>query len=116
MHKLLLRQLRRYGGSVEAIPPEWQRFIAAVNEAYYQAEDDRALLERSLELASHELLERNQQLQKAKEAAEEGQQGGSPADVHAGGPRGGRFRSVIHLACFVRRRPFRAGGGARPGE
>jgi signal transduction histidine kinase/DNA-binding response OmpR family regulator len=74
MHKLLLRQLRRYGGSVEAISPEWQRFIAAVDEAYYHAEDDRALLERSLELASHELLERNQQLQKAKEAAEEGQQ------------------------------------------
>ena len=66
MHKLLLRQLRRYGGSVEVIPPEWQRFIAAVDEAYYHAEDDRALLERSLELASHELLERNQQLQKAK--------------------------------------------------
>jgi GAF domain-containing protein len=43
-----------------------------VNEAYYQAEDDLALLECSMDLASQELLDRNQQLQKAKEAAEEG--------------------------------------------
>jgi signal transduction histidine kinase/CheY-like chemotaxis protein len=70
MHKLLLRQLKRYVGSVDAIPKEWQWFIDAVNDAYYQADNDRALLERSLDLASHELLERNQQLQKAKAAAE----------------------------------------------
>ena len=73
MHKLLLRQLKRYVGADAAIPQEWQHFITAVNEAYYQAEDDLALLECSMDLASQELLDRNQQLQKAKEAAEEGQ-------------------------------------------
>ncbi|RJQ51926.1 MAG: response regulator [Desulfobacteraceae bacterium] len=46
------------------------RFIHAVNDAYQQADDDRVLIERSLDLASHELLDKNQQLQKAKDEAE----------------------------------------------
>ena len=70
MHKLLLRQLERYVGSADAIPKEWQPFVDAVDDAYCQTEDDRALLERSLDLTSKELLERNQQLEKAKEASE----------------------------------------------
>ncbi|MCZ6760338.1 MAG: PAS-domain containing protein, partial [Gemmatimonadetes bacterium] len=70
MHKLLLRQLKRHVGSADAIPKEWQPFADAVDDAYCQAEDDRALLERSLDLSSQELLERNRQLEKAKEASE----------------------------------------------
>src|SRR5262249_53007166 len=63
MHKLLLRQLKRHIGVLDAIPPNWQAFIDAVNESYHQADADRALLEHSLELSSQELMERNQQLQ-----------------------------------------------------
>jgi len=63
MHKLLLRQLKRHIGVLDAIPPNWQAFIDAVNESYHQADADRALLEHSLELSSQELMERNRQLQ-----------------------------------------------------
>jgi signal transduction histidine kinase len=60
MHKLLERQLRKLGAVPEL--PGFERFIAAVDAAYNQADKDRELVERSLELASQELLERNQQL------------------------------------------------------
>jgi anti-anti-sigma regulatory factor len=63
MHKLLLRQLKRHIGVLDAIPPNWRAFIDAVDESYDQADADRALLEHSLELSSQELVERNRQLQ-----------------------------------------------------
>jgi rsbT co-antagonist protein RsbR len=63
MHKLLLRQLKRHIGVLDAIPPNWQAFIDAVNESYHQTDADHALLEHSLELSSQELMERNRQLQ-----------------------------------------------------
>jgi transcriptional regulator with GAF, ATPase, and Fis domain len=62
MHRLLQRQLKRHIGLVENIPQDWQSFVDAVNETYHQADADRALLERSLDLTSQELLEKNQQL------------------------------------------------------
>jgi GAF domain-containing protein len=62
MHRLLQRQLKRHIGLVENIPEDWQSFVDAVNETYHQADADRALLERSLDLTSQELVERNQQL------------------------------------------------------
>jgi two-component system NtrC family sensor kinase len=60
MHKLLERQLRKLGALPEG--PEFAAFIAAVDAAYTQADKDRQLVERSLELASQELLQRNRQL------------------------------------------------------
>lgn len=60
MHKLLARQIRRVlKGSTEGISP---KFLASVDEAYTQADEDRALLERAMELTSQELLERNEAL------------------------------------------------------
>lgn len=41
------------------MPPEWLPFIRAVSDAYTQADDDRRMLERSLELTSQELLGAN---------------------------------------------------------
>ncbi len=63
MHKLLARQLKKAFGN-EQPSPELESFVAAIDAAYEQADRDRALLERSMELASRELLERNRQLQK----------------------------------------------------
>ncbi len=71
MHRLLQRQVRRYLGSYDYIPEELQRFIQAVDAAYQQSDDDRALLERSLELTSQELLERNEQLRLRREELEQ---------------------------------------------
>jgi light-regulated signal transduction histidine kinase (bacteriophytochrome) len=64
MHKLLERQLRRHvdSASIDALPEPWQRFVTAVEAAYVQADNDRVLLERSIDLVSHELVEHNQAL------------------------------------------------------
>jgi signal transduction histidine kinase len=60
VHKLLERQLRKLGAF--SAPPRFDEFVAAVDAAYAQADRDRQMVERSLELASEELLERNRQL------------------------------------------------------
>jgi PAS domain S-box-containing protein len=62
MHSLLRRQLKRYFGDLDAVPPQWQRFIAAVDDAYHQSDIDRDLFERSLELTSQELLQANSEM------------------------------------------------------
>jgi GAF domain-containing protein len=62
--------LKRYIGSPDEIPQEWQRFIRAIDAAYQQADDDRALLERSLELTSEELVDRFEQLRQRREELE----------------------------------------------
>jgi signal transduction histidine kinase len=65
MHPLLARQLKRHLGVTDLgdLPPPWQDFIAAVGAAYEAADDDRALAERSMEVSSQEMLERNQLLE-----------------------------------------------------
>ena len=62
-HRLLQRQIKRYLGNSTNLPEDWQKFIAAVNDAYYQADDDRARIELTLELSSQELLQANTQMQ-----------------------------------------------------
>lgn len=63
-HRLLQRQLKRHLGNQTNIAlPEIQEFIAAVNEAYWQAESDRTRLERTLEISSEELLQVNARMQ-----------------------------------------------------
>jgi light-regulated signal transduction histidine kinase (bacteriophytochrome) len=63
MHRLLQRQLERHtAGGAERVPPEWATFVEAVDAAYHQADSDRAMLERSLELSSGELLQTNAEL------------------------------------------------------
>jgi signal transduction histidine kinase len=62
MHNLLARQLKRHLG--QRLPPEdLQSFVEAIDAAYEQHEQDRAMLERSLELSSMELLQSNSELQ-----------------------------------------------------
>lgn len=62
MHRLLARQIQRHLGSGFQTTPEMEHFIAAVNEAYHQADADRELNDRSMALAGEELNTRNQQL------------------------------------------------------
>ena len=66
MHKLLLRQLKRYLSAerVDTLPPAWQPFVQAVDAAYTQADADRKLLERAIELSSSEMQERYETLLK----------------------------------------------------
>ena len=63
-HSLLKRQLQRCfeDSSLDALDPHLQKFIEAVNDAYQQSDEDRSLLERSLELSSDELLQANSEM------------------------------------------------------
>lgn len=62
MHRLLKRQLDRYVGGIDAVPEEWKAFIEAVDAAYQASDTDRAMVERSLELSSKELLQANSEM------------------------------------------------------
>lgn len=62
MHRLLERQIKRFLGNKTELPPDWELFLAAVDEAYASADADRGMIERSLELMSRELNERNSEL------------------------------------------------------
>jgi signal transduction histidine kinase/DNA-binding response OmpR family regulator len=66
MHPLLKRQLKRFLGAPllepDALASPWREFVAAVGEAYEASEADRALSERSIEIASQELSQRNELL------------------------------------------------------
>lgn len=65
MHKLLARQLRRYlGDSANALSGQWQALLQAVSESYQHSDEDRALLERSLEISSKELGDMNEHLRR----------------------------------------------------
>jgi PAS domain S-box-containing protein len=57
MHRLLTRQLNRHFGADFQPPPEWAGLLELVDQAYEQADSDRLMLERSLELSSQELIE-----------------------------------------------------------
>lgn len=63
MNSLLKRQLKKLLGQNDPIPSEWQRFVDGVGQAYDQFDDDRNMLERSLDLSSAELVGANSQLQ-----------------------------------------------------
>ena len=57
MHRLLRRQLRKHLGVENEVPAELQPFVAAVDAAYTDFDNDRAMIERSQELSSKELSE-----------------------------------------------------------
>lgn len=61
-HPLLQRQMKRYFGSDIQLPDEWEKFMGAVNRAYWDADNDRMMLERALELSSQELLQANSEM------------------------------------------------------
>lgn len=62
MHRLLKRQLDRHIAGSDQLPESLRAFVDAVDAAYAQADTDRAMLERSLELSSSELLRANSEL------------------------------------------------------
>lgn len=68
LHSLLRRQLKRHVGDPTAVPPEWQAFIEAVDQAYRQSDVDRLMIERSLDLSSEELGDANAQMRQAVHA------------------------------------------------
>ena len=62
MHSLLKRQLKRHFGEGFNVPAEWSRFLDGVSDAYKESDTDRAMLERSLELSSQEMIDANSEM------------------------------------------------------
>lgn len=59
MNKVLERQLKKVFGSLDAVPKDIQKLLDLVSATYDHAEEDRVLIERSMELSSKELGELN---------------------------------------------------------
>jgi PAS domain S-box-containing protein len=75
LHKSLKRQLSNTHLDVDSVPntlEDWHAFLERVNNFYNEADEERYLLERSMDLSSHEIMELNEQLEKAQEIAELG--------------------------------------------
>ncbi len=62
MHSLLRRQLKKIFGSAEKVPKDFDEIAKVVNEAYFNFDEDRLMLERSIEISSCELVEANSRM------------------------------------------------------
>lgn len=69
-NRLLERQLKRYIKTADISGPEFQDLFAAISQAYTHNEEDRLLIERSLELSSKELSDTNRALREASKIIE----------------------------------------------
>ncbi|MBA2543549.1 MAG: response regulator [Deltaproteobacteria bacterium] len=69
-HHLLRRQIARLIRD-EPVSPTFVQFLDAVDRTYHQSDEDRRLLERSLELMSEEMLEQNAALSRSLIAEKE---------------------------------------------
>jgi PAS domain S-box-containing protein len=72
LHNILERQLSRLKLSSEVFPVDqknWQELLTRINNRYVEADQERYLIERSMEISSHELLELNQKLENAQHIA-----------------------------------------------
>lgn len=70
IHKTLYRQLIKIFGSEQQIPKTLDPLFQVISDTYLHADDDRALIERSLEISSRELEDLNIQLQSESERIE----------------------------------------------
>lgn len=71
MHRVLARQMRRLGLTLDQPPPDissWKRLLERVEGAYEDADRNRYLLERSLEVSSKELLTAQTEVEKRAKA------------------------------------------------
>lgn len=68
-HKTLQRQLLKHFGSEDHFPPELNSLFQSIDTVYQHADEDRMLIERSLDISSHELGDLNLQLRSERDRA-----------------------------------------------
>jgi PAS domain S-box-containing protein len=68
IHNLLRRQLRKIFGSANNVTKDFQQIVDTVNEAYFNFDEDRLMLERSIEISSNELVEANSRMRSILQA------------------------------------------------
>lgn len=71
MHSILQRQFKRVFGENVTIPPALSFFLELVSHTYEGFDEDRVLLDRSLEISSKEYLENNRRLEETRQKVEE---------------------------------------------
>jgi len=71
MHRTLERQIKKYLADQSTRPEGWDSFLQAISDTYIHSDEDRALIERSLEISSQELTDKYQNLRASLEGAEE---------------------------------------------
>ncbi|MFY7789020.1 MAG: PP2C family protein-serine/threonine phosphatase [Thermoflexibacteraceae bacterium] len=69
-HKVLERQIRKFLGKEAVIPEEYLGLFSAISDTYKQYEDDRLLIEHTMDISSQELSTVNQELLRQKNALE----------------------------------------------
>ena len=64
MHPTLQRQINRALGNLNSIPktPGWENLFKLIGETYTHYDEDRLLIERSLEISSKEMNQKNKEL------------------------------------------------------
>ncbi len=67
-HPLLRRQLEKTLSGIDLSDGPWPEFLAAVNAAYQQADQEREFVERTLDVVSTELTAANEQIRRDAEA------------------------------------------------
>ncbi len=68
MHPLLVRQIRKKLAGVEIVSGPLAEFIAAVDAAYVQADQEREFVERTLDVVSIELTQANEKIRRDAES------------------------------------------------
>ncbi len=71
MHRILDRQIKRIFGENATISSEWVSFLELISDTYTHSDEDRELLNRSLDLSSKEFLENNHRLEEARKKVED---------------------------------------------
>jgi PAS domain S-box-containing protein len=61
-HRLLKRQMQKFGIEIDGIDKQWQNFLLAVNDAYISQDSDIARIERILENTTQENIEITEKL------------------------------------------------------
>ncbi len=68
LHPLFKRQFQKYLGSSRSLYRQFHDYFLAVNSCYWQSDDDRKRVERTLVISSKELFERNSEIRAVFEA------------------------------------------------
>jgi PAS domain-containing protein len=72
LHRTLLRQINKFFGDVKKIPADFSNLFKTISDTYANFDEDRRLVERSLELSSDELSEYISLLKSTLEATRDG--------------------------------------------
>ncbi len=67
-HNTLQRQLKKFfkEESLASFGPQFQEFLKSISETYFNCDEDRTLLEHSLEISSEELRKKLEEAQQAR--------------------------------------------------